>query len=59
MAKIDHAQASLIVRSRLCKPNLLSLIGWTGMARAVRGHFLALREEDFVLAAELDLIGMI
>ena len=32
---------------------LLSLIGWTGMAREVRGRFLALREEDFVLAAEL------
>lgn len=32
---------------------LLSLIGWTGMARAVRGRFLSLREEDFVLAARL------
>ncbi len=32
---------------------LLSLIGWTGMARVVRGRFLALREEDFVLAARL------
>lgn len=32
---------------------LLSLIGWTGLARVVRGRFLALREEDFVLAASL------
>lgn len=32
---------------------ILSLIGWTGMARVVRGRFLALREEDFVLAARL------
>jgi peptide/nickel transport system permease protein len=32
---------------------ILSLIGWTTLAREVRGRFLALREEDFVLAAEL------
>jgi peptide/nickel transport system permease protein len=32
---------------------ILSLIGWTGLARVVRGRFLALREEDFVLAARL------
>ncbi len=32
---------------------LLSFIGWTGMAREVRGRFLSLREEDFVLAARL------
>ncbi len=32
---------------------ILSLIGWTGMARVVRGRFLSLREEDFVLAARL------
>ncbi len=32
---------------------LLSLIGWTGMARVVRGRFLALREDDFVMAARL------
>lgn len=33
---------------------ILSLLGWTGMARVVRGKFLSLREEDFVVAAELD-----
>lgn len=33
---------------------ILSLIGWTGLARVVRSKFLALREEDFILAATLD-----
>jgi len=33
---------------------LLSLIGWTGLARVVRGRFLALRTEDFVMSARLD-----
>jgi len=33
---------------------ILSLIGWTGLARVVRGRFLSLREEDFVMAAQLD-----
>lgn len=32
---------------------ILSVIGWTGLARQVRGRFLALRTEDFVLAARL------
>jgi peptide/nickel transport system permease protein len=32
---------------------ILSLVGWTTLGREVRGRFLALREEDFVLAAEL------
>ena len=32
---------------------ILSLVGWTGMARVVRSRFLALREEDFVMAAQL------
>ena len=30
---------------------ILSLIGWTFLARAVRGRFLSMREEEFVLAA--------
>lgn len=33
---------------------ILSLVGWTSLARAIRGRFLALRAEDFVLAAKLD-----
>lgn len=32
---------------------ILGLIDWTGLARAVRSKFLALREEDFTAAAEL------
>jgi len=32
---------------------ILSIIGWTGLGRQVRGRFLALRTEDFVLAARL------
>jgi peptide/nickel transport system permease protein len=30
---------------------ILSFVGWTTLARVVRGKFLSLREEDFVLAA--------
>jgi peptide/nickel transport system permease protein len=30
---------------------ILSVVGWSGMARVVRGRFLSLREEDFVKAA--------
>ena len=33
---------------------ILSLIGWTSLARVVRGRFLTLRDEDFVMAAKLD-----
>ena len=33
---------------------ILSLIGWTGLAREVRGRFLSLKGEDFVTAARLD-----
>jgi peptide/nickel transport system permease protein len=32
---------------------VLSLIGWTWLARQLRGKVLALREEEFVLAAQL------
>jgi peptide/nickel transport system permease protein len=32
---------------------IISLIGWTELARVVRGRFLSLREEEFILAAEL------
>jgi len=32
---------------------ILSLIGWTWLARQLRGKVLALREEEFVLAAQL------
>ena len=32
---------------------IISLLSWTQMAREVRGKFLALREEDFVVSARL------
>lgn len=33
---------------------ILSLIGWTDIARIVRGRFMVLKTEDFVTAARLD-----
>jgi peptide/nickel transport system permease protein len=33
---------------------IVSLFGWTGLAREVRGRFFALRSEDFVTAARLE-----
>jgi peptide/nickel transport system permease protein len=33
---------------------IIALVGWTYLARVVRGRFLAMREEDFVLAARLN-----
>lgn len=33
---------------------IVSLIGWTDLARVVRGRFLSLRNEDFVTAARVD-----
>jgi peptide/nickel transport system permease protein len=32
---------------------IISLVGWTELARVVRGRFISLREEDFIMAAEL------
>jgi peptide/nickel transport system permease protein len=37
-----------------CITLIISLIGWTELARVVRGRFLALRSESFVTAAWLD-----
>ena len=33
---------------------ILSVIGWTGLARVVRGRFMALKKEDYITAARLD-----
>ncbi len=33
---------------------IIALVGWTYLARVVRGRFLAMREEDFVMAARLN-----
>ena len=32
---------------------ILSFVGWTGLARVVRGRLIALREEDYVMAAKV------
>jgi peptide/nickel transport system permease protein len=37
-----------------CITTIISLTGWTSLARVIRGRFLALREEDYVVAARLD-----
>lgn len=42
------------VRTYIAITVILSLLGWTGLARVVRGKFLQLKTEDYVLAAELD-----
>jgi peptide/nickel transport system permease protein len=42
------------LRIYFCITLILSLIGWTSLARVVRGRFLSLRTEDFVTAARLD-----
>jgi peptide/nickel transport system permease protein len=42
-----------IIRVYFAITVIISLIGWTSLAREVRGRFLALREEDFVVAARL------
>lgn len=36
---------------------ILSLVGWTGLARVVRGKVIALREEDYVTAARVSAAG--
>ena len=42
-----------VVRVYFAISVIISLIGWTTLAREVRGRFLAMREEDFVTAAQL------
>ena len=36
-----------------CMTVILALIGWTGLARVVRGKILSLREEDYAMAARV------
>lgn len=43
-----------IVRVYFIITIIISLRTWTGIARVVRSKFLSVREEDFVLAAQLD-----
>ena len=42
-----------ILRTYFAITVILSLIGWTTLAREVRGRFLSMREEDFVTAARV------
>ena len=42
-----------VVRMYFAITVIVSLIGWTSLGRVVRGKFLSLREEDFVIAAKL------
>ena len=42
------------IRTYFCITVIISLVGWTQLARVVRGRFLALRGDTFVVAAELD-----
>jgi peptide/nickel transport system permease protein len=42
------------IRTYLVITLIVSMIGWTGLAREVRGKVLSLRGEDFVNAARLD-----
>jgi peptide/nickel transport system permease protein len=44
-----------IIQVYLAITIIISLIGWTELARVVRGRFISLRQVDFVMAA--DLIG--
>lgn len=48
-----------IVRVYFAITVILSVMGWTGLARETRGRFLALREDDFVMAARLYGTGQI
>ena len=43
-----------VVRTYFAIVVILSIVRWTEIARVVRGRFFALREEDFIGAAELD-----
>lgn len=48
---MDHYRASPTVRIyMLCV--IMSVIGWVGIARIVRGQILSLREQEFMVAAE-------
>ena len=40
-------------RRYFCMTVILAVIGWTGMARVVRGKILSLREEDYAMAAHV------
>lgn len=41
-----------VIRTYFAITIILSIIGWTGLARVVRGKLLSLREEDYAMAAK-------
>ncbi len=41
-----------VLRTYFAITIILSVLGWTGLARVVRGKFLSLREEDYTMAAK-------
>ena len=43
-------------RVYFCMTVILALIGWTGVARVVRGKILSLREEDYAKAAKVAVV---
>jgi peptide/nickel transport system permease protein len=42
-----------VVRMYLYITIIISFISWTGLARVVRGKFISLRKEDYIMAAKL------
>ncbi len=42
-----------VVRTYFAITIILSVLGWGGLARAVRGKLLSLREEDYIMAAQV------
>jgi peptide/nickel transport system permease protein len=42
-----------IVKTYFAITIILSIVSWSGLARVVRGKLLALREEDFAIAARV------
>jgi peptide/nickel transport system permease protein len=42
-----------VMRTYFAITIILSIVGWTGVARVVRGKIISLREEDFVLASKI------
>jgi len=42
-----------VIRTYFAITLILSVVGWGGLARAVRGKLLSLREEDYIMAAQV------
>lgn len=42
-----------VIRTYFAITLILSIVGWGGLARTVRGKLLSLREEDYIMAARL------